>query len=110
MTLSCSSHCPRQFLSSNICCSNDAPGHCKQPPPLVTGTRPQVEQARLLAEYWAPLLMGKAEAGELHVFVSAMQVIRETNGPRLPRAAAMYSGMTSQLYMCVDTELLTRDV
>lgn len=39
------------------------------------------EQAQLLADYWVPILRGKAEAGELHVYVSPMQRCMQTINP-----------------------------
>lgn len=39
------------------------------------------EQAQLLADYWLPILRGKANAGELHVFVSPMQRCMQTINP-----------------------------
>ena len=42
-----------------------------------------VEQAQRLADYWAPILQGKAETGSLHVFVSAMQRCQQTIDPMM---------------------------
>ena len=46
------------------------------------------EQAQLLAEYWAPILRGKADAGELHVYVSAMQRCMQTVDPLMKELGA----------------------
>lgn len=39
------------------------------------------EQAQLLANYWGPIVRGKAEAGELHVYVSPMKRCMQTINP-----------------------------
>ena len=46
------------------------------------------EQAQLLADYWAPILRGKAEGGELHVYVSAMQRCMQTVDPLMKELGA----------------------
>ena len=46
------------------------------------------EQAQLLADYWAPILRGKAEGGELHVYVSAMQRCMQTVDPLMRELGA----------------------
>ena len=42
-----------------------------------------VREARLLGEYWAPMLREYAELGKLHVYVSAMQRCMQTADPLL---------------------------
>jgi hypothetical protein len=54
------------------------------------------EQAQLLADYWAPILQGKAEAGELHVHVSAMQRCMQTIDP-LMKVLGPACGLTASI-------------
>lgn len=54
------------------------------------------EQAQLLADYWVPILRGKAGAGELHVYVSPMQRCMQTIDP-LMRALSAECGLTASI-------------
>lgn len=54
------------------------------------------EQAQLLADYWAPILLGKARAAELHVYTSPMQRCMQTVDP-LMRVFGADCGLTASI-------------